>query len=72
MIADDPKTIVAPWSSAVVTALNRYQRLGRYHPYSCGECRRDLEATPEGWVCLACGYTQSWAHLASVPIGQGA
>jgi len=40
------------------------------HPFTCatGETKKDLDgegvlvATPEGWVCPYCDYTQNWAH----------
>lgn len=39
------------------------------HPFTCGgttgdgrDCRHDLVATEDGWVCPACAYTQNWAH----------
>ncbi len=71
--------ILPPWDQATVDALNRYQRAGNFHPFTCGNERSDerhhvyartngdpdlglLVATPEGWICPACDYTQKWAH----------
>lgn len=61
--------VQAPWSSEVVDALNEWQCDQRVHPYTCahrGDGRhRDegkLIATPDGWVCPSCTYTQGWAH----------
>jgi hypothetical protein len=61
---------VAPWSDDQVDNLNRYQRAGLFHPFTCG--RRDdhrddpgvLVAERDGWHCPAagCGYRQTWAH----------
>lgn len=62
-------TIHAPFSPAQVEALNRFQKDGRYHPFTCpgedAECRmdqRELIATPAGWICVCGAYKQSWAH----------
>lgn len=58
----------APWTTGQVAALNKWQRAGNVHPFTCPgdlpgcEDHRDLIATPAGWVC-ACGqYRQDWAH----------
>lgn len=70
--------IVAPWTQEQVDALNRYQREGRFHPFTCG-CRDDeahraharangdpdyglLVAGRGGWTCPVCAYAQDWAH----------
>jgi hypothetical protein len=62
-----PTTIRAPWTPEQVEALNRFQKSGRFHPFTCpgkwAKCaeHRDLVATTDGWVC-ACGkYRQDWA-----------
>lgn len=57
----------APWTAAQIEALNAYQALGYVHEFTCsneqGDCKvRTLTATPDGWVCLGCGYKQDWAH----------
>ena len=54
----------APWTADEVANLNRYQRWGRMHPFTCPNDHpmRTLLATPEGWVCLGCTYKQDWAH----------
>lgn len=65
--------INAPWTDEQVSALNNFQRAGKMHPFTCanrgdGSHREHngdlggLEATPEGWVCVSCDYTQTWAH----------
>jgi hypothetical protein len=66
--------IRAPWTDEQVAALNRWQTSGRVHPFTCrdrgepGHVERpdadlgQLVATPEGWVCPDCDYTQGWAH----------
>lgn len=54
-----------------IEKLNRYQRAGSFHPFTCGnrsdpghESDREgiLLATPEGWRCPTCDYRQNWAH----------
>lgn len=65
--------IYAPWTDEQVAALNRWQACGWMHPFTCGN--RDtpdhkladgwydqLIATPSGWKCMICDYTQNWAH----------
>jgi hypothetical protein len=57
----------APWTEKEVTALNAFQSCGRIHPFTCGgdhgsQTDRVLVATPSGWVCRGCDYTQDWAH----------
>lgn len=67
--------IQAPWTQGQVNALNAYQLRNDRHPFTCAnQGRQDhavsalagqhtvLIATPEGWVCPACDYTQDWAH----------
>jgi hypothetical protein len=60
--------IRAPWTSEQVAALNRFQQLGRMHPFTCGtpEHLYDspvLVAAEDGWHCpTGCGYRQVWAH----------
>ncbi len=58
-------TIRAPWTAAQVDNLNRFQRSGLVHPFTCpghdaGD--RDLVATRAGFICCHCGYRQDWAH----------
>ncbi len=56
------------WNDETVRELNKFQCLGVVHPYTCGgmdgskECRENLVATRNGWICFRCGYTQNWAH----------
>lgn len=60
--------IEAPFSSEQVDALNRYQRLGYVHEFTCpehhGGADRTLYATKDGWRCPHCAYQQDWAHRA--------
>lgn len=56
-----------------VVNLDKYQREGRFHGFTCGN-RGDsnhrvvggdkglLIPTVQGWVCQFCDYTQDWAH----------
>jgi hypothetical protein len=65
-----PTFIAAPWTDDQVDNLNRHQRAGLVHPFTCGrrEHHRDhpgvLVAERDGWHCPApgCGYRQTWAH----------
>lgn len=54
----------APWSAELIAALNEQQLNTHRHPYTCGNDsrHRDLRATPNGWVCDDCDYTQDWCH----------
>jgi hypothetical protein len=58
----------APFTPKQVEALNRWQQRGDVHPFTCPGDRgalcidRELNATPEGWVCQCGAYTQDWAH----------
>jgi hypothetical protein len=61
--------ITAPFTPEQVAALNRWQERGDVHPFTCGnsQCRSShpndaLVATPNGWMCRHCDYTQQWAH----------
>lgn len=57
-----------PWSDAQVEALNRFQSLRLFHPFTCPhhsglrDKDRALVATRQGWRCRHCTYTQAWAH----------
>lgn len=71
------KLLAAPWTDEQVAALNAYQRLSNFHPYTCPYAHdwrtRRLVATEEGWVCAHpnCGYTQNWAHDRAARLGRG-
>lgn len=70
--------VEAPWTLEQTVALNAWQRNERVHPFTCGGDRADnahiryaaahggdngqLMATPNGWFCPVCNYTQNWAH----------
>lgn len=57
--------IFAPWTKEQVDGLNRYQKSGLFHPFTCANDHggdRVLVATEKGWVCERCAYTQNWAH----------
>lgn len=51
-----------PWSDEDIAFLEKWQRDGAWHPYTCGgeSCRADLIPTREGWICPRCDYKQSW------------
>jgi len=53
------------WGWRQIDNLNRYQRSGVMHPFTCGNDHdgdRTLVATRRGWICCHCDYTQDWAH----------
>ena len=67
------KIIEAPWTLDQVRALNNWQVSLDFHPFTCGKRQLSphrtslgdagvLIAQPQGWVCLDCDYTQTWAH----------
>lgn len=62
----DAGFIHAPFSSEQVDTLNKFQRLGYVHEFTCpenhGGADRTLYATREGWRCPHCAYQQDWAH----------
>lgn len=74
--------ITAPFTADQVDALNRWQRYGRVHPFTCGSGNRTdaahqdgegkLVATLSGWHCPYCTYTQNWAHAFMVEAMQHA
>lgn len=59
-------SIKAPWTPEQVANLNRFQKFGAFHPFTCpgheGDGDRALVATPDGWICRHCDYRQDWAH----------
>lgn len=57
-----PGQIKAPWTEEQVQRLNEWQQDSRFHPFTCGKCGKVLTATPNGWICGSCDYTQDWAH----------
>lgn len=71
MLAWDNRGVTtrAPWTPDQVASLNGYQKSGVFHEYTCGNdlCpgvsgqKAVLVATPDGWRCPACIYTQAWA-----------
>ena len=55
--------VTAPFTPHQVASLNAYQQSsGPWHPFTCGKCRANLIATPEGWRCANDDYQQDWAH----------
>lgn len=57
--------IKAPFTDEQVNNLNRYQKLGFIHEFTCGnehEGDNTLIATKDGWICPTCDYTQNWCH----------
>lgn len=63
--------VVAKWTQEQIEALNRFQKSGSFHPFTCGGNRTDekhldgegiLVATEDGWICPYCDYRQDWAH----------
>jgi hypothetical protein len=62
--------ITAPWTPDQVDGLNRFQRAGFVHPFTCPDTHngadRTLVATRAGWICPHCDYTQNWMHAAMI------
>jgi hypothetical protein len=54
--------IKAPWTEDQVQALNRWQKFGYVHEFTCPNDGGALHATLTGWVCTQCDYVQDWAH----------
>jgi hypothetical protein len=61
--------ITAPFTEEQVEALNRWQKTGQLHPFTCpgdlvicNEAGRELIATTHGWECKCGAYRQTWAH----------
>lgn len=67
-MSNDFDFLRAPWSSEQVDALNRFQRRGDIHEFTCPNdhdgADRTLIATKQGWICPHCDYRQDWAHAA--------
>ena len=63
--------IRAPWSREEVDALNRFQHRADVHQFTCpnDHANRTLIATPDGWICPHCIYTQNWADRIMLRIG---
>jgi hypothetical protein len=61
----------APWTLEQVVQLQWWQRSGVAHPYTCGNRSTHPNLVPlvTGWICLACDYTQDWAHPVSLSEG---
>jgi len=56
----------APWTDQQVSKLNRFQRLGHVHEFTCPnnhDSDRVLVASNDGWHCPSCDYQQDWAHV---------
>lgn len=57
------------WTDEQVASLNAFQKCGVFHEFTCGTKEKHvagasdaLIATPDGWICPSCDYTQDWAH----------
>lgn len=55
--------IKTEWTDDQVKSANEYQASGVMHPFTCSNCRADLTATKQGWVCDVCNkhIPQNWA-----------
>lgn len=69
--------IDAPFTDEQVTQLNKYQKSGGFHPFTCDRKAKECEvrtepkdwskdgvllATTDGWTCPCGKYKQNWAH----------
>ncbi len=57
--------IDCPWTAEQTDALNKWQRLGYVHEFTCPNDHKGdktLFATRVGWQCPHCAYTQFWCH----------
>lgn len=64
--------ITVPFTKEQVRALQRYQKCGFMHPFTCcsdNRCNRHeredqgvLIPTENGWVCPCGNYKQNWTH----------
>ena len=63
--------IFSPWSYEEVNNLNKRQQIQTMHPYTCGDCGKELIAYFSGWKCsdVTCEYKQNWAHAVDVKGG---
>jgi len=63
--------IFSPWSYEEVNNLNKRQQIQTQHPYTCGDCGKELIAYFSGWRCsdVTCEYKQNWAHAVDVKGG---
>ncbi len=57
---------IAPWTESEMASLNAYHASGVMNPFTCENddanyCASVLVATPAGWICPDCDYTQNWA-----------
>lgn len=54
----------APWNQDQVKLLFEYQGKAGVHHYTCGNESTHPKLVPShrGWHCVACDYTQNWAH----------
>lgn len=60
-----PVRVDAPWSIEQTNNLNRFQKSGLWHEFTCARDHsgeRRLIAQTDGWRCPVCGYRQTWAH----------
>jgi hypothetical protein len=59
-------SVNAPWTANQVDNINRFQRFGLFHPFTCpghdGGGDRTLVATRDALLCCHCSYKQSWVH----------
>ncbi len=57
--------VYAPFTDEQVRRLNKWQKSGKIHPFTCGgsdNCRSILIPTNNGWICPNCDYKQDWCH----------
>lgn len=66
-----PDIVKAPWTDEQVANLNRWQKCGYVHEFTCPKDHAAeaghhatvaLYAHHSGWICPLCDYRQDWAH----------
>ena len=65
--------VTAPWRPDEVEALNKYQKSGVMHEFTCKEHSHEvLIATIDGWICphQFCYYAQDWAWDWMINVGK--
>lgn len=52
----------APWTQEQVDNINRYQKSGVFHEFTCPGDSSSLIATKTGLICEWCDFEQNWVN----------